>query len=256
MKIENRNCPLLINQKIFIFWCVTILFSFGSCAIFQKDRVTKNRGISKTNFNLPLIIYPSKTEGNKTMIVFLSGDGGWLDLDDELAVGFANDGFNTVGFNSRSYFWVKKTPKQAALDISLLIQTYLKDFNCKNLILCGYSFGADVVPFIYNNLNIKERSKVKSLILLSPFASTDFVVYPADLVNLGGDNREFKVILEAEKIKIPISCYYGKDESIKPLSSITKRRFHQYILDGGHKYSKDGFKIIISNLTRYNARIN
>jgi type IV secretory pathway VirJ component len=256
MKVENRYYPLLINQKIFIFWCVTILFSFSSCAIFQKNRVIKNRGISKTNFNLPLIIYPSKTEGNNTMIVFLSGDGGWLDLDDELAVGFANNGFNTVGFNSRSYFWVKKTPKQAALDISLLIQTYLKDFNCKNVILCGYSFGADVVPFIYNNLNIKERNKVKSLILLSPFASTDFVVYPADLVNLGGDNREFRVILEAEKIKIPISCYYGKDEIIKPLGSIKKRRFHHHILYGGHKYSKDGIKIIISNLTRYNARIN
>nr|WP_294895224.1 AcvB/VirJ family lysyl-phosphatidylglycerol hydrolase [uncultured Pedobacter sp.] len=229
-------------------WCLVLLYSLSSCAILSKDRITKNRGIQKTEGQLPLIIYSSKGTAKNTMIVFLSGDGGWLDFSDNLAVAFKENGFNTVGFNSRSYFWNKKSPKQIGVDFSLLIHEYLQNFDCKNLILCGYSFGADVVPFIYNNLNFRERNKVKSLILLSPFASTDFVVYTSDLLNWGGDHRKFKVVKEVEKIKLPIACYYGAEETPKPLSVINKKRFRFVELEGGHKYAESAIPIIISNL--------
>ncbi len=241
----------ILTQKI-IFLCSSLfLFSLSSCAILKRNRVTKNRGIEKHDNNLPLFLYPTKNIDHKTMIVFLSGDGGWIDFDDNLAEAFSENGFNTVGFNSRAYFWNKKTPKQIGQDISTIIKDYSKNFNCKNVILCGYSFGADVVPFIYNNLSFKERLKVKSLILLSPFASTDFVVYKTDLLNLGGDKREFKVVKEVEKIKLPITCYYGKEEAAKPLNVILKKRFKLHQLEGGHRYAEGSINIIISNLLKF-----
>ncbi|MBK0382781.1 hypothetical protein I5M32_07395 [Pedobacter sp. SD-b] len=242
------------HQKIFFFCLFAVVISSSGCAILNKNRVTKNRGIPKADFDLPIIVYPTKVENTKTMIVFLSGDGGWLTFDDNLAVAFSENGFNTLGFNSRSYFWDKKTPKQIGKDLSALIQVYLKNFDCKNVVLCGYSFGADVVPFIYSNLNLKEKIRVKSLILLSPFASTDFVVYTADLLNLGGDNRKFKVAKEVEKIRLPISCYYGKEEEPKPLSGVNKRRFHLYELNGGHKYTEDAIPTIVKNLIKHYVR--
>ncbi|MBC7653788.1 MAG: hypothetical protein H7098_04850 [Oligoflexus sp.] len=250
MILTTKNKTIILNQKIFFFWCTILLLSLSSCAVFKKNRITKNRGIEKSDYNLPLIVYPTKNINHKTMIIFLSGDGGWIDFDDDLAVAFSENGFNTVGFNSRAYFWNKKTPKQIGQDISAIIKDYSKNFDCKNVILCGYSFGADVVPFIYNNLTFKEKTKVKSMLLLSPFASTDFVVYTKDLLNWGGDNREFKVVKEVEKIKLPISCYYGKDEEPKPLSVIKKKRFYLYQLEGGHRYAEGSNKIIISNLLK------
>lgn len=238
-------------HKIIFFWCALFLFSLSSCGILKRNRVTKNRGIEKSDYNLPLFLYPVKNIDNKAMIIFLSGDGGWIDFDDDLAVAFSENGFNTVGFNSRAYFWDKKSPKQIGLDISTIIKDYSKNFDCENVILCGYSFGADVVPFIYNNLNFKEKVKVKSLILLSPYASTDFVVYTTDLLNWGGDKRKFKVVKEVEKIRLPINCYYGKEEVVKPLNVITKKRFHLHQLEGGHRYAEGSIKIIISNLLKF-----
>lgn len=254
MILPDKNKTKMLIQKIIFFWCSLFLFSLSSCAVLKRNRITKNRGIEEYDYNLPLFLYPTKNIDHKTMIIFLSGDGGWIDFDDDLAVAFSENGFNTVGFNSRTYFWNKKTPKQIGQDISIMIKDYSKKFDCKNVVLCGYSFGADVVPFIYNNLNFKERLKVKSLVLLSPFASTDFVVYKTDLLNWGGDKREFKVVKEVEKIKIPISCYYGKEEGAKPLKIIEKKRFYFYQLEGGHRYSEESIKIIVSNLLKFYER--
>jgi len=238
------------RQVVFCIAVLPVLWCLSGCAILTKERILKNRGILKTDSKLPIITYPSKTNDKKTMILYLSGDGGWLDFSDNLAVSLSENGFSTVGFNSRSYFWSKKSPKQIGLDFSQLIHEYLQTFDSKNIILCGYSFGADVVPFIYNNLSLKEKNKVKSLVLLSPFATTDFVVYTTDLLNLGGDSREFKVIKEVEKIRLPISCYYGEEESRQPLSVIKKKRFQLFELQGGHRYAESAIPFIVSNILK------
>ncbi len=244
------------RQVVFCIVLLPLLWCLTGCAIFTKDRVLKHRGIRKLDSKLPIITYPSEKSDKKTMVLYLSGDGGWLDFSDDLAVALSENGFNTVGFNSRSYFWNKKSLKQIGLDFSQLIHEYLQTYDSKSIILCGYSFGADVVPFIYNNLNFREKNKVKSLVLLSPFASTDFVVYTTDLLNLGGDNREFKVIKEVERITLPISCYYGEDESRQPLSVIKKKRFQLFELQGGHGYTESAIPFIISNILKRHAQAN
>ncbi len=151
-----------------------------------------------------------------------------------------------MGFNSRSYFWDKKTPRKTAIDLAMLINIYVKEYQSKNVILCGFSFGADVVPFIYNRLPLILKNKVKSLVLLSPFASTDFVVHASDLLNIGGDKREFKVFQEVEKIKIPTHCFYGENEFPKPLIELKRKNFFVKMLPGDHHYEASSFQTIIN----------
>ncbi len=232
-------------QLIFMVFCA---ISLSGCGL-MRNRMTKNSGIKKADFDLPVFLYPANSKPSSTLVFLFSGDGGWLDFDDQLSLAFAEKGFNTAGFNSRSYFWNKKTPHKTANDLTDLINKYLNDYNANNIILCGYSFGADVVPFIYNRLPLSLKNKVESLILLSPFASTDFVVHTTDLLNIGGDHRRFKVKQETQKIKIPIFCFYGEEEYSKPLAELQKKDFKVRFLPGDHHYEKNAVQIIVGVLT-------
>jgi type IV secretory pathway VirJ component len=245
--LSNKKSLKAICLMVISFFC---LFLLNSCGLLLKNVFYKNNGIKRTDFNLPVITYASTIQTKKSLIVLFSGDGGWIDFDDKLAIAFASNGYNTVGFNSRSYFWNKKTPRKTANDLAMLMNIYIKEYQSKNVILCGYSFGADVVPFIYNRLPLNLKNKVKSLVLLSPFASTDFEVHTSDLLNIGGDKREFKVFKEVEKIKVPTYCFYGEQESNRPLIELKRNNFFVDLLPGDHHYKPSSYQIILNSVIK------
>jgi type IV secretory pathway VirJ component len=196
-----------------------------------------------------VIIYPSKNPASKRLVIMLSGDGGWLDFTDQLAGSFSKRGFNVIGFNSRTYFWTQKSPEQTAADILLLINHYTKLYKTSRIYLVGYSFGADVVPFVYNRLPKKVKNKVSALELLSPFASSDFMVHTADLLNISADDKPYKVMEELQTIRIPVYCFYGEQEDPKALEGLKKRNFILRQVAGDHHY-EDSSNVEIVNAMR------
>lgn len=84
------------------------------------------------------------------MTLFYSGDGGWRDLDQQVAQAMAADGFPVVGVDAMRYFWQHKSPEQASQDLSQLMQQYCEKWGAKHFVLAGFSFGADVLPALYN----------------------------------------------------------------------------------------------------------
>lgn len=214
----------------------------------MRNRQIKHHGVETNDYDLPVITYPSADQDSKKLMILFSGDGGWLDFEDQLAAGFAAEGFETIGFNSRTYFWTSKTPQQTADDVMLLISKYAALYKTNRIYLCGYSFGADVVPFIYNRLLPSVKNKVVALELLSPFATSDFMVHTSDLLNLAGDNKPYKVQPEIEAVKIPVFCFYGENEDIKPMEAIQKRNFVLRNLAGDHHYDAAGYADIYAAL--------
>jgi len=225
---------------------MVIVFLFSGCGIFLRNRKINHAGLERYDYDLPIILYPSAEPNSKKLIFILSGDGGWLDFEDELARQFSEKGFHTIGFNSRNYFWTQRTPQELSKDILLLLRTYRRKYKASEIYLCGYSFGADVIPFIYNRLPFPAKRRVMSLQLLSPFASTAFKVHTADLLNLAGDDKAYKVIPEVKKIKIPVFCYYGKDENPKPLNELKLKNFKINLLPGDHHYEFPASQTIVS----------
>lgn len=216
----------------------------------MKNRITNHHGVETDDYDLPVIAYPSTDPAAKKLLVLLSGDGGWLDFEDQLANSFAREGFQTIGFNSRSYFWSARTPEQTAADISLLIYKYAAIYKVNRIYLCGYSFGADVVPFIYNRLPANLKNRVVALELLSPFATTDFMVHTSDLLNIAADDRLYKVQPEIEMAKVHIFCFYGEQEEPKPMAGLQKRNFFLRLLPGDHHYDPSGYSNILSAMQR------
>ncbi|ASU32634.1 hypothetical protein MuYL_0734 [Mucilaginibacter xinganensis] len=233
--------------------CLSVLFFFSSCGLLLKKRTVANSGIETEEFGLPLIIYHPEHPMASKIIVLLSGDGGWLGFNDTLAVQFAKRGYLVLGFNCRTYFWHQKTPDQTANDFIKLIRKYNEELKPKRIVLSGYSFGADIVPFIYNRLPEDLKAKVNKLQLLSPYLSSDFKVRLADLISTGDDDRPYKVKDEVEKVNIPVYCFYGQAENPKPLADIIMKNFFVKLLPGDHHYL-NGYTQIVSS-TRRNRNI-
>jgi len=143
--------------------------------------------------------------------LLLTGDGGWAGLDQELAARLAASGVPTVGLNSLKYFWAQRTAGQAANDVARVIRHYLQAWNRKRVLLVGYSFGADVLPFIVNRLPAELKSQVATVNLLGLDATASFEVSVADWI--GGDNTGVPTRPElANLTQTPVLCIYGEGE--------------------------------------------
>ena len=229
---------------------IAYILLLSSCSIMKRNRFSKHQGEQSNEMDLPVVLYPAENVNARRLLILMSGDGGWLEFNDQLAAGFAKKGYNVVGLNSRSYFWEQRSPAQTAEDVKRVIQHYAKRYHASRIYLTGYSFGADVIPFIYNRLPAPTKRAVIAIGLFSPFASTDFMVHTTDLLNLSGDNKTFKVEPELQKIRIPVYCFYGEKEHPKPLAEVKKRNFHLTLLAGDHHYETAESQKIINTFTK------
>ncbi|MBX9914596.1 MAG: virulence factor family protein [Pseudomonadaceae bacterium] len=124
---------------------------------------------------MPVVEVPA-TAANDTVTLFYSGDGGWRDLDADVAAEMAKHGYPVVGVDAMRYFWQHKSPEQASQDLSQLMQLYRQKWAAKHFVLAGYSFGADVLPALYNRLPAGDQQDVSAVLLLALARSGNFEI--------------------------------------------------------------------------------
>jgi type IV secretory pathway VirJ component len=168
--------------------------------------------------------------------LLLTGDGGWAGLDEELAMRLAANGVPTVALNSLKYFWTQRTPAQAARDVARLLRHYLADWNKQRVLLIGYSFGADVLPFVVNRLPPELRERIESVSLLGIDANASFEVHVSDWV--GGDNDGPATRPEVAALsQVPVLCIYGEGESDSICPGLPERSIARAQVGKGHHFS-------------------
>jgi type IV secretory pathway VirJ component len=124
----------------------------------------------------------------------------------------------------------------------------MNEWHRDKIILCGCSFGADIMPFVYRRLPEDLRSKVVMVQLLSASSSTDFEVHMSEMALQSTVKREFSVVDEAALMPLPVICTYGKNEADQPLAVLKNRNFHHILLDGDHRYTQKMIPDIISSI--------
>ena len=206
---------------------------------------------------LPLIELPaSKPSG--LMAVFLSGDGGWRDIDKTIAENLQSLGVSVVGWDSVRYFWQSKTPQQTAADLSAVILDYSAKWHADKVALIGFSFGADTLPFAYDRLRPSLKQHVAMISLLSLGRAADWEIRVVGWLGAGPSAQATPL---APAIKdIPgkmIQCFYGDQDSgsycpdlVKQGAEvIEKKGVHHF--DGNYVFMAhqilDGFKRRIEN---------
>jgi type IV secretory pathway VirJ component len=187
--------------------------------------------------NLPLSLY-SSPDTTKPIIFYISGDGGFNKFSTSFMQTLNKQGYAVIGLNAKDYFWTQKKPKEAAIAIEAAIAESNKQWKRNSVVLIGYSFGADVAPFMVTNFSSALASKVSRLILLSPSPKTDFEIHVMQMLGWGKSSGE-SVLAEINKIIKPIIFIVGDDEKEFPFSQLTIKNKQIIKMPGGHHYDGD-----------------
>ena len=184
--------------------------------------------------DLPVVEVPARTPGGDTLAVFVSGDGGWAGLDREIAGALAEEGVAVAGLDSLHYFWTARTPDGAARDLERILRHYLAAWKRERVLLVGYSFGAEVLPFLASRLPADLLGRVRQVALIGPGPSATFELHLTDWLGSGGE-AGLPVLPEVRKLAgRPLLCIYGTDEDDSLCPQIKPPLGQAVELSGGH----------------------
>jgi type IV secretory pathway VirJ component len=186
--------------------------------------------------DLPLVELPAAGE-KESLAVIVSGDGGWASLDRDVGNYLSGIGIPVVGLNSLRYFWSARTPEEISRDLNRVLSCYLNAWNKKRAVLIGYSFGADVLPFMASRLPPETLDRVSGLVLLGPSMTAKFEFHLTDWIGGSGSKKGEPVLPEVEKIAgTKILCMAGAEEADSLCLKLDRRKFRVEILSGGHHF--------------------
>lgn len=191
---------------------------------------------TKAKKDLPLH-YTDSRDTSKPLIVYLSGDGGMNSFSNSLIRSLNKKGYAVLALDTRDYFWQKKEPQEFATAMSQAINSYFSDKKRNSFILLGYSFGADVSPFLVTRLPPYLFAKCKQVVLLSPSVHTDFEIKILDMLDWGS-KKDKNVISELNKLTTPVLLFFGKDEDDFPINEVTIKK-QVVVMEGGHHYDNN-----------------
>ncbi|TAJ51242.1 MAG: virulence factor family protein [Nevskiaceae bacterium] len=193
--------------------------------------------------DLPVIEEPAASgKDNPRFAVLWSGDGGWAGLDKEVSAALQAQGISVVGVDSLRYFWTSRTPAGIAADVDKIIRHYLSAWNKREVILIGYSQGADVLPFAVNGLPAETRAKV---LLAAGMGLSDHAVFEFQLSNWVADNNNGPETLpEVRRMRgVRFLCIYGAEEDDSICPQLQGSNALVAKLPGGHHFDGDYDKL-------------
>lgn len=196
----------------------------------------------QVNTKIPDYVIPeiNGKAAEKTLVVFITGDGGYNNFSKSLLHYFDKDGFDRLIFDSKKYFWKKKTPEEASKDFERYIRLYLEKSKCENLYIIGHSFSAGILPFIIHQFSDALQKKIRHATYLSPDRYASLEVTLSTMLNFKQKANEYEVLPEAIKLKSISSTYVFCKEGELDLASIfQKAGLPVTRLDGPHNYNRN-----------------
>ena len=120
-----------------------------------------------------------------------------------------------------------------------ILQHYSVAWKRPRVALVGYSFGADILPFVFNRLRDDVRSKVELVALLAPTNMAEFEFHLSDWVG-GESDTALPTAPEISKIAgTRVLCVQGGEEETAACTSLRKTQGKTERLPGGHHFDGD-----------------
>ncbi len=192
---------------------------------------------------------PEFVSSDSTLAFIVSGDGGWAKFAKKLSSELAGRGIPSIGLNAFKYFWRQKTPDQTARDMNAILSFYVQKLHVHKIMLLGYSFGADIVPFIATRLTPSLKKELTVVAMYSPSAKTNFEVTIGSMLEFGTEDR-YDVLKEVTQLpEVGKICIYGddehEDEMIKQMKAVSAP---VVVLSGRHHYHYNLKSVVDSTL--------
>lgn len=166
-------------------------------------------------------------------------DGGWRDIDRQIAEYLASKGVPTVGIDSLRYFWSEKRPETIAADLDRIIDHYVEAWQVHKVVLIGYSFGADVLPAAYNKMTPQDQARISLLSLLGLSGSAAFEFDVSGWLGVS-DETSYPTLPDVGKIAPKlVQCIYGEDDDDAVCAKLEGTGAEVVRTPGGHHFDDD-----------------
>jgi len=223
---NNKLIIKIMKNGIVIF---ILLICITNCLFSQKDAQIKYPD------ELPLKEYYVKGASDYLVIMY-TGDGGWKSLALGMADYFQSKQVPFVGLDVRKYFWTKKNQTEITASLEKIISYYCTEWHKNKVVLIGYSFGAEVLPFAAGEINNDLKLKIKKIIMIAPGQKAAFEVTIGSMLDFSGDG--LPVAPELAKIRAD-AFFVLCDDSEDALCTVLDRHYDFSILKGGHHFDGD-----------------
>ena len=220
----------------------------------RSARATARAPVPNALADLPLTVVPAPPGGHGQWFgVFLTGDGGWAGLDKGVSQELARHDIPIVGWDSLKYFWTRRTPDGTAHDLDRVVNYYARAWGRSQVLLIGYSQGADTMPFMINRLPPSTHALVGYTALLG---ISDNAVFEFHVANwLGTPAKGIPTAPELARWSgSPYLCLYGEDDGDAACADLTGHDGTALKLSGGHHFGGSYAEIAIDILERMPAR--
>lgn len=206
------------------------------------------RDIPPAIADLPAVYYDGH-DPNGPVAILLSGNGGWWGLSDQLATRLQGEHITTIGLNSLAYFVERRTPQGIGDDIERMMATMDPH---RPVMLLGYSYGADVVATIFNEIDPALRSRIQFVSLMG---LTRDVTYGIGIWHVAAETR--RTAQAVAKISGPaIQCFAGADEGHKSAChALDPKKVEIIELPGGHHFDGDYEKLAQHIIDSWKRRV-
>jgi len=214
---------------------------WGGVVTAALDKLGEDQSASGIT-DLPLVEIPAEaakgasSPGGDTLAIFWSGDGGWRDIDRQIGQELARSGTPVVGVDSLRYFWREQRPDAIARDLDRMIAHYTAKWGRQKVLLIGYSFGADILPFTINQLPERSRSHIRLVSLLGFAKKADFEVGISGWLGVDSSDAEDTLAEIAKLPPIPLQCVYGAEEDDTGCTAPELERASKLRMTGGHHF--------------------
>jgi type IV secretory pathway VirJ component len=186
--------------------------------------------------DLPLIELPARS-GSGLLAVVVSGDGGWASIDRRIGETLQARGVSVVGLNALQYFWHARTPDASSRDLARVLRHYLSAWHLGDVLLVGYSMGAEVLPFMVSRLPADLRARVRLVALLAPSRTAAFEFHLSEL--LGGNRGDRPTAPEIERLRgLRVLCLYGTDDKDSVCPALPPGAATVVAVEGGHHFGR------------------
>ncbi|MGH8240785.1 MAG: virulence factor family protein, partial [Steroidobacteraceae bacterium] len=209
-----------------------------SAAVQRLDPPPRSRASAPAELaGLPIVEVPAQRPGD-TLAILISGDGGWAGIDKAVAHSLTEQGIAVVGVDSLRYFWKERTPQSAADDVDRIVRHYMVEWDRQDVVLIGYSQGADVLPFVVNRLPAQTRARVRLAAMLGLGERAVFEFHLASWLSQNDDG--LPIAPELQRMSdIRGLCVYSDEGDESSCPDAASRTLRAVNLPGGHHFGGD-----------------
>jgi type IV secretory pathway VirJ component len=119
--------------------------------------------------------------------------------------------------------------------VARIIRYFLQEWHKGRVVLIGYSFGADALPFVVSRLPEDLRARVTLVVYLGLSAEADFQFHVGGWMG-ARSSQGLPVAPEVAKLRgLPMLCIYGRKESDTICRDLDSTLVRPVELEGGHR---------------------